>query len=336
MKRNKYLFAVLLLAAALLTGCGDKNVSDDSSAENPSAASADEGGSTPADENADDTNSTGETITVREDGSEVITLDDGTMIIHTETGFEWFYLGGVCRVNLPPEWADRFVVRGTSVYCKKIYDTEEGCGELFSLQFINESAFVQETKPAALLGIVRKMYAVAVIPDAPNYDTANEELNTEYQDMLSSLSSVFQTAVCEGNTEFTPIDLSGYVPAAEAAESVLYGTWTAKTTDDASQMTPFMTFRSRDSAVGYHYSENGVSLGSFLVSQNAETDAGLALMNGRIFRVTYTPDEPQTLTFELLLMSRDSSDTLNGQTFGRESDTETIYQRAADETELEL
>ena len=348
MKRRALLLA-LLTAAALCTGCGKKITSPggkDNSDGNTVSLSGDENsgnGSGDSSSNPyDDDNYKNPYPEVRNDdgedarvitnkGTVVVVTDDGSMIEQTDVGLEWTYLGGTVRMYFPLNWDDRFVVRGTSVYCKKCFEQQEYSGELFSIDFIRDTDMNSDPSFAALLGGAQNFYAVAALPQNTTYDADNADLAKEYNSMAADLSSIFRSADCLFTRGFTPIDLSVYTTA-DSSSSKLFGTWN-EDAQTAEGYTPKAIFRSRDSAFAYRTSDTGMIYGTFRVNKNAAGyvwntenwgDAGLVFAGGQVYRVTYYESEPMKLEFEPLFpFEQESPIGKNKFTYG--STEEEIY-----------
>ena len=325
----------LLLGFACLTGCGSQSSADSGSAADESSGAVLE---------IDNSDGKDEQI-VMENGKTVTITDDGSFIKETDSGYEWSYLAGTCRMTFPAEWKDRFVVRESSVYSKEIFDHAENTGKLFTIDFMDDVGMLAEPKPSALLGVVNHLYVVAIIPEKPDFDSNDELFSAEYNDLTGSLSEVFQSAVCSGSDSFKPINLAAYEPAGESTVSKLLGTWQIPNTLEPGQFIPTVTFRSRDSAFGYKPAENVVTLGTFLVNRNAENyvwntdnwgDAGLVFTGGKIFRATYYESVPETLEFSVLFSDDGASDSLTASKFSRLNDSQSISRSGTDPTEVEL
>lgn len=336
MKKTTAAVLAFLLGTLCLTGCG--NQKSESAAD---SAAAESSGSALE---IDHTDGKDEQI-LMENGKTVTVTDDGSFITETDNGYEWSYLAGTCRMTFPKEWKDRFVVRESSVYCKEIFDKAENTGKLFSLSFMDDAGMLAEPKPAALLGVVNHRYVTAIIPSSVDFDSNDELLSAEYNDLAGSLSEIFQSTVCSGSDAFKPINLSAYEPAAESAESKLLGTWQIPNTLEPGQFTPTVTFRSRDSAFGYLSAANVVTLGTFLLNKNAENyvwntdnwgDAGLVFTGGKVFRATYYESVPETLEFTVLFSEDGASESLAESKFVLQSDSQSITRSADDPTEIEL
>ncbi len=336
MKKATAAVLAFLLGMLCLSGCGNRKSdgSADSAVEESSGSALE----------IDNTDGKDEQI-VLENGKTVTVTDDGSFITEKDNGYEWSYLAGTCRMTFPKEWKDRFVVRESSVYCKEIFDKAENTGKLFSLSFLDDAGMLADPQPAALLGVVNHRYVTAVIPSEADFDSDDELLSAEYNDLAGSLSEIFQSTFCSGSDSFKPINLSAYEPATESAESKLLGTWQIPNVLEPGQFTPSVTFRSHDSAFGYLSAENVVTLGAFLLNKNAENyvwntdnwgDAGLVFTGGKIFRATYYESVPETLEFTVLFSENGASDALTESKFVFQSESQSITRSADDATEIEL
>ncbi|MBQ8921814.1 MAG: hypothetical protein IJ060_06590 [Oscillospiraceae bacterium] len=343
MKRRAILLA-LLTAAALCTGCG-KRISKPSGDGDDSGSQAEgsSGDSSSYFDSYDDDsyrnpypqvqNGDGEDArVVLDDGKVVVVTDDGSMIEQTDLGLEWNYLGGTVRMYFPLDWDDRFVIRGTSVYCKKCFAQQEFSGELFSIDFIRDTDMNSDPGFSALLGGAQSFYTVAIVPQQVTYDAGDADQAAEYQDMAEDLSGIFRSTSCLFTPGFTPIDLSVYTPAGESSSSKLFGSW-AEDAQTAAGYTPKAIFRSRDSAFAYRTSDTEMIYGTFRINRNAAGyvwntenwgDAGLVFAGGQVYRVTYYESEPMKLEFEPLFQF-DQESPIGKNKFTYSSDQQEIY-----------
>ena len=338
---RKALFAALLMTGAVFTtGCGTKIPPADGEF---SFAESTE----PADPYPDLQNGDGQDARITYDDGTVITVtDDGSIIEQTADGLEWSYLSGTVKMVFPSDWDQRYLVRGTSVYCKKCWDKEENTGELFSLDFCTPEAMISGPAHTALIGRVKTLYATILVPETPNYDTDDPDLFAEYSDMQNDLDKVFPTASCLSTRSFKAISLANYVPVTEGASSKLFGTWLDHN-DLAATYTRSAIFRSRDGAFGYRPEENTLNMGTFMLNKNAEHyvynteawgDAGLVFLGGQVYRVTYYESDPMTMEFEALFPEEEDTavDPLKDAVLTFNSESQEIYRNDTDETEAEL
>ncbi len=327
MKRRALVLA-LLAACSVCTGCGKRIKSPLVSRE----TGEDD------DRNGEIVPESGEDARlVAEDGKVTIVTEDGSIITETDEGYEWSYLSGTVRMFFPPEWKDRFIIRDTTVYCRKCYEKMEYSGELFSVKFIKETDLISDADYAALIGGVRDFYSIVVLPSDATYEVGDPDLSAEYTDMSGSLPAVFRSASCLSTKGFTPIDLSSYEAANITGNSKLAGSWT----EDAPAATgniPSAVFRMRDSAFGYRTSDTGLLYGCFFVNKNAPNyvwntenwgDAGLVFAGGQVYRVTYYESEPMKLEFEPLFPNL-TENPLGTNKFTFKDTQDEIYQAAAE------
>ena len=319
MKRNLFLYAVICLLACCLTACGDP--SEDSQPAASQSGTADQGTD---DQSSDDREEEDipdpDTIMLTlHDGSVVPITDTSSVIRETEDGYLWTFHDGGCSMSFPKSWESRFIIRGTTVYCRACFERVEVASSLFTIEFRNAEQVAASPIPAQILGFTDDTYICLVYPSGA--EPENAVLRHEYSLLAAECSSVLQTFACTENPGFTPISLNDYMPAA-SCDSPLHNTWKIQTTRNGKL----------DEQIRFHhdgtltYSSDGAALqGSWLVNVYSLTydwsqqsnwgAAAIVFLDNKIYEATYYETRPQRLDFAAVFLPESSQDLFGSSTY---------------------
>lgn len=259
------------------------------------------------------------------DGTEMDLVDDSSVVTETENGYQWVFHDGEYSMTFPLSWKNRFLIRGTTVYCRACFERGNLSSTLFSIEFRSPEDVAKKPVPAMILGISGREYACAVYPRL--IEPSNTVLRKEFTELLSDCSGVLKKAAAKDTNQLLPISTDGYLPAEENVSSALFGTWKLQSTPSGTQ-DQSVTFRPDDGKIVYQSGEN-VLVGSCLYNIYTATydvtmqsnwgDAALVFLDGKLYYATYYETIPRTLSFQAAVIPPKQIDLLKGTVFETES-----------------
>ena len=293
MKRLLALGLGICMTALCLTACGDQ-----------------------PDNDAADSN----TVTLY-DGSVIDLIDDGSEINETENGYQWVFLEGEYSMTFPLSWQSRFLIRGTTVYCRACFERGILSSTLFNIELRQAEDVANEPVPAAILGISGRDYVCAVYPRL--VEPSNTVLRKEFDEMLADCDGILKKAAAKETNPLLPISTEGYRSADNTARSELFGKWKLQSKASGKQ-DETVTFRRDDGKIVFTSGEN-VLVGSCLYNIYTSTydssmqsnwgDAALVFLDGKLYYATYYETEPRTLSFKTAVIPPKQIDLLKGTVF---------------------
>ena len=269
-----------------------------------------------------------------DDSSSKKSYDDSSKTDKTKTkqqkkAYVWKY--GDLSLTIPASWNGRYVIKDSTIYCKKCYDDKNGSGALFHIYTAKTPNLY--TPYGYLLGISRdKTYYFSYVDQGANFDIDKPKLVKEHSAMSKDVGSILSSAKSPAGGK--ALNIGSYINNFD--NPYLRGMWTdADPASKGAQLEPTLIFdasKNRVKFMGYAGLNDSME-GIFMYNSNAAKykwntsnwgDHGLVFINGGVYKVTCYLTAPKTLSFKHVMGKRTAA--LEGKTFGFEKDYEALYQ----------